>query len=241
LECDWLTTLAFGLLARLLDPKRFPVIAQGVNGLEFADSITGDAHKLFNVPYDCGLFFSAHPDISLEVFENPGAPYMASGDNGADSILSPLNVGIENSRRFRALPLYASLRRYGTKWYTDMLERQIETARLIAKWIRDSPYYVLLPDTSLLEGYDQDEDYRHEVINNIFIIVLFKAKDDRVNENLVSLVNAAGQIYVSGTVWQGSKAARIAVANWKVDPERESSTVVSVLSAIAQKHSKFFD
>jgi glutamate/tyrosine decarboxylase-like PLP-dependent enzyme len=218
-------------MARLLDPKEFFHLSQGVHGLETADSIAGDAHKLLNIPYDCGLFFSRHPDISVEVFKNPGAPYLSSGGGEQHGILSPLNIGIENSRRFRALPLYASLRTYGKEGYTEMLKRQILTARLIARWIRESPYYVLLPD--YLDQPDDDLG-RVDNLGQIFIIVLFKAKDARLNEHLVSRINATGQIYVSGTIWEGTSATRIAVANWKVDPERESSTVARVLSIIAE-------
>jgi glutamate/tyrosine decarboxylase-like PLP-dependent enzyme len=219
--------VAFGLMARLLDPARFSQLAGGVHGMEAADSITGDAHKLLNVPYDCGIFFSRHPDIAVEVFENPGAAYLASSGDDTDAIISPSNVGIENSRRFRALPLYASLRTYGREGYREMLERQISTARRIARWIRLSADYVLLP-ASLNEAETE------EALERIFIIVLFKANDAGLNENLVSLINATGEIYVSGTVWEGTKATRIAVANWRVDTERECSTVMRVLSTIAQ-------
>lgn len=53
--CDrygaWIhTDAAFGLLARILpDSKEYATILEGVKGLELADSITGDAHKLLNV------------------------------------------------------------------------------------------------------------------------------------------------------------------------------------------------
>jgi len=53
--CDrygaWLhVDAAFGLLARVLPKtKEFETILQGVEGLQLADSITGDAHKLLNV------------------------------------------------------------------------------------------------------------------------------------------------------------------------------------------------
>lgn len=41
---------AFGLLARILpSEKTYDAIVEGVKGLEFADSIAGDAHKLLNV------------------------------------------------------------------------------------------------------------------------------------------------------------------------------------------------
>jgi glutamate/tyrosine decarboxylase-like PLP-dependent enzyme len=217
-------------MGRLLHREIFPSIVYGVDGIETADSITGDAHKLFNVPYDCGLFFSRHADISVDVFQNPGAPYLASGGDDGDGIISPLNMGIENSRRFRALPLYASLRTYGRNFYKNMIERQVRAARRIALWISISPLYVLLPED--LEKHEGEDDR----LNLVFIIVLFKAKDAELNENLVERINSSGNIYVSGTVWQGTKAARIAIANWKVETERESDAVIEVLQRVGQAH-----
>jgi glutamate/tyrosine decarboxylase-like PLP-dependent enzyme len=215
-------------MGRLLPRRTFPSIAHGVGGIETADSITGDAHKLFNVPYDCGLFFSRHAGISVDVFQNPGAPYLASGGDDSDGIISPLHMGIENSRRFRALPLYASLRTYGRNFYVNMIRRQVGAARRIARWISISPLYQLLPKD--LEKHMGDYYNMHPV----FIIVLFKAKDAELNENLVERINSSGSIYVSGTVWQHTKAARIAIANWKVETERESDAVIEVLQRVGQ-------
>ncbi|RMD41647.1 hypothetical protein DV735_g3487, partial [Chaetothyriales sp. CBS 134920] len=59
---------AFGLFGRLLmdseEPGEYREIAKGVEGLELADSITGDCHKLLQVPYDCGFFLSRHRDMA---------------------------------------------------------------------------------------------------------------------------------------------------------------------------------
>lgn len=54
-------------------------------------------------------------------------------------------------------------------------------------------------------------------IHGTFMIVLFRARDSELNEVLVEKINATGKIWVSGTSWGGSKAARIAVANWRVN------------------------
>lgn len=42
-------TVAFGLFARLLPCGHMDSIRLGIEGIDFADSITGDAHKLLNV------------------------------------------------------------------------------------------------------------------------------------------------------------------------------------------------
>lgn len=52
---------AFGLLARALPKtKEYEAILEGVRGLELADSITGDAHKLLNVVSQARHCLSAH-------------------------------------------------------------------------------------------------------------------------------------------------------------------------------------
>jgi glutamate/tyrosine decarboxylase-like PLP-dependent enzyme len=65
---------AFGLLARILplDDPKYNFLKAGVGNIEFADSIAADAHKLFNVPYDCGIFLSRHLKTGTDVFQNPG-------------------------------------------------------------------------------------------------------------------------------------------------------------------------
>lgn len=195
--------VAFGLMARCLRAHQrrvsFEKILEGVEGVELCDSITGDGHKLLNVPYDCGFFFSRRLELATDVFQNAGAAYLKTPavEDGADFIPSPLNIGIENSRRFRALPVYASLMAFGRTGYADILRRQIELARVIAHRISGLEYFELLPDSSSFD------------IEQVYIVVLFRAKEKRLNEQLVKRVNASKLIYVSGTSFQGQPAARI--------------------------------
>lgn len=213
---------AFGLFGRVLSsPAHFSII-QSCAGLELADSITGDGHKLLNVPYDCGFFLSRHRTMAERVFQNPNAAYLASG-NGSDSIMSPLNIGLENSRRFRALPVYASLVAYGREGYRGMLERQIQLSRGIAQYILGSSEYELLP---------KREASREEILDGIFIIVLFRAKNEELNKQLVNKIKAIRKIYVSGTSWEGRPACRFAVSNWMADVDRDLPIIKQVLQEI---------
>jgi glutamate/tyrosine decarboxylase-like PLP-dependent enzyme len=195
-----------------------------------ADSIVGDAHKMLNVPYDCGFYFSKHLENAVSVFQNVGAAYLATSQS--DSLVSPLNVGIENSRRFRALPLYASLRSLGRAGYRDILERQVSTARKIADFILRHPAYKLLPSPDGYSSQAARVSGNDGILANIYMIVLFQGSNLDFNKVLVKLINETGQIYVSGTQWDGSAAVRIAVANWKVQPDRETETVCTVLDQV---------
>jgi glutamate/tyrosine decarboxylase-like PLP-dependent enzyme len=219
-------------MARIVEHSPEFEFCTGVQGLELADSITGDAHKLFNVPYDCGFFFSKHLDVAVSVFENSGAAYLSSGVSD-QPIPSPLNVGIENSRRFRALPLYSALRSYGLAGYREMLYRQIKTARQIARMILNHPHYILLSpaeQSSTLNLTDLTPKQLDAVINkDIYMIVLFRARHEATNKQLVTLLNETGEIYVTGTMFLGEPAVRIAVANWQVEPESQTEAVRKVL------------
>lgn len=215
---------AFGIFGRILDQSSgFERIWQCTQGLELVDSITGDAHKLLNVPYDCGFFFCRHSNLIQKVFQNPNAAYLSSTKASADGIKSPLNIGIENSRRFRALPVYATLMSYGRIGYQKMLYGQIRLARRVARYLLEHPAFELLPKTN---------SNSLKALQSVFIIVLFKAKDPDLNEILVQKINATSKIYVSGTVWEGLSASRIAISNWQANPDRDLEVIKSVLEDV---------
>ncbi|KAJ7083702.1 pyridoxal phosphate-dependent transferase [Mycena belliarum] len=207
---------AFGLQARVLLPTpQLSAIVDGVDSIELADSLTGDAHKLLNVPYDCGFFFTRHLALQQAVFQNGAVPVADSSE-----IPSAHNLGIENSRRLRALPVYASLLAYGRVWHRNLLERQIELARTIATSILASDSYELLPlNTDLTQ---------------VYIILLFRARSTTLNDKLVEKLNASGLLYVSGTRWDGAPATRLAVSTWRVDVERDSARVIAELDKVSK-------
>ncbi|KAK3378104.1 pyridoxal phosphate-dependent transferase [Podospora didyma] len=209
---------AFGIFARAL-PKtdEFLSLHANVAGLELADSIGADGHKLLNVPYDNGIFFCRNASILSKVFQNPNAVYLSTGPG--TNIYSPLNIGIENSRRFRALPVYAVLLSEGRDGMADMFARQVLLARAIAAFIRGSLQFEWLPaeDASL---------------ESTHIIVLFRARDPTLNDVLVDRINKTRKMFVSRTKWKGQKAVRIAVASWRVDVQRDLAVIKEVLTEI---------
>jgi glutamate/tyrosine decarboxylase-like PLP-dependent enzyme len=205
-------------MAQVLDVNdpAYKEVTSGVANIDLADSITGDGHKLLNVPYDCGFFFSRHVNTGYEVFQNQGAAYLSSGGGqGGNTIMSPLHIGLENSRRFRALPVYATLLSYGKSGYREMLERQIDLARRVARFISTHERFDLLPTGN--------------TIDNVFMIVLFRSSNPELNKTLVQRINGTKKIFVSGTTWDGKPACRIAVSNWQVGGDRDFKIIADIL------------
>lgn len=164
------------------------------------------------------MFFTRSNSVLQAVFTNGNAAYLSSPEA---QMPSPFNVGLENSRRFRALPAYAVLLSEGRPGMATLLSNMVQLARGIAEFLRRSEHYELLP------GKDDS-------LEEVFVIVLFRAKDAALNEGLVDRINETRQMYVTGTHWDGQRAVRIAVASWRVDPVRDLHIVKGILTCVAE-------
>lgn len=101
--------------------------------------------------------------------------------------------------------------------YRDLLNRLVAHSRNIAAFIHGHGSYELL----------------NGPVEDIFIIVLFSAKKDELNDRLKIAINDTGKMYVSGTMWNNRSAIRIAVANWQVESD-EWGVVKEVLLELAR-------
>ncbi|BGP36025.1 hypothetical protein JCM10296v2_007877 [Rhodotorula toruloides] len=232
-----------------------PLFAHYKPHLALADSITSDAHKWLNVPYDCGLFFSRRRrgtagqeggEVGLWEVTGPGmaggpaylAPTAASKKEGEGEVAyplleeskalpSPLFMGIENSRRCRALPLYASLISLGTAGYTSLIQRNILFAHRLSSFLSQHPGYKLLtlPSAPYSASSLAADPWAYRT-SNILLFALslhpshtparYLSHPDP-NALLLTELNESGRTFWTGTVWRGERAVRCAVSNWMTD------------------------
>ncbi|TQS32752.1 hypothetical protein Golomagni_06925, partial [Golovinomyces magnicellulatus] len=210
---------AFGIFARTL-PKtdEYIELHRQLDGVELADSITIDGHKVLNVPYDCGMLLTRSPSTLQAVCTNPNAAYLSSSATG---IPSPLNIGLENSRRFRALPVYAVLMQKGRAGIAEMVGNMVQLCRRIVSFVRESPHYEWWPDANAS-------------LDTVFMTIMFRATDKAANDTIVDRINATRQLAVSNTVWRGEKGLRLAASNWKVDADRDGRIIADLLTCVAE-------
>jgi glutamate/tyrosine decarboxylase-like PLP-dependent enzyme len=180
---------AFGGIAAASEPRRALMA-----GIEAADSVTVDAHKWLNVPYDCAIAYTAHLPLQVEVFQNQSA-YLPLPEVLPDHFL---HLTPENSRRFRALPLWMGLLAYGREGYAEIVERNCEAARYLAELI--------------------DADERFHLAAPVRLNVVCFAPvgaDAQVVTNLQKAMHRDGTAYLSPSVLHGKPILRAAICNWR--------------------------
>jgi L-2,4-diaminobutyrate decarboxylase len=118
-----------------------------LKGIEAADSVGLDFHKLFWQPIPCSAFLlrdARHFD-SIKLH----ADYLNPETHGADGIPNLVTTSLLTTRRFDALKLWISFQTLGRAQLEAMIDRTIELARHAAKAIRDTPHLELLCEPQL--------------------------------------------------------------------------------------------
>ncbi|MGH3666368.1 MAG: pyridoxal phosphate-dependent decarboxylase family protein [Egibacteraceae bacterium] len=197
---------AFGLWARAT-----PRLRSDTDGAERADSWACDAHKWLNVPYDCGLVFSAHPE-SHRAAMGTQASYLIRDEGGRRE---QMDWNPEFSRRARGFPVYAALRSLGRSGVVDLVDGCCVMARRFAEQLGAADGATVLNDV---------------VLNQV--LVRFDGDDDR-NRQILAAIQQEGTCWMSGTTWRGRVAMRISVSNWSTTAADVDASVAAILRCAA--------
>lgn len=195
---------AFGLWVAASPTRRHLV-----DGLGGADSWAADGHKWLNVPYDCGLAFCARPASHQASMTMKASYYEGQGKWSRDAA----DWTPESSRRARAFTVYAALRSLGRTGVADLVDRCSHLAARFATGVSKLPGCELLNDV---------------VINQ----VLFRFADDEATKAVLSHVQASGEAWMGGTIWDERAAIRVSVSNWRTTEDDIDRTLAAFERAV---------
>jgi glutamate/tyrosine decarboxylase-like PLP-dependent enzyme len=183
-----------------------------LDGVELAQSWATDGHKWLNVPYDSGLVFCADAAAHRAAMSFDAAYLVDSGGR------EPMHFTPESSRRARGFATWAALRQLGRAGVAGLVDRCCELAAYAAERLEADP--------------------RLEVLNDVVLnqVLLRVDADDAATERTLAHVQAGGEAWFGGTIWQGRRAMRLSVSNWATTRSDIDRTVAAILTAVEALH-----
>ena len=169
-----------------------------LDGCARAHSFVTNPHKWLLTPMDCSVFYTSRPEVLHRAFSLVPEILRSKEDPRAVNLM---DYGVPLGRRFRALKLWFVMRSYGREGLASIIREHVRLAREFAGEV------------------DAAADFER-VAPVPFSTVCFRYKGtDGDNRRILERVNAAGDIFLSGTVLNGQFVLRVAVGNQQTKSE----------------------
>lgn len=173
-----------------------------VRGIERADSIAWDPHKMLWMPMSTGAVL-VRDGRHLNAAFRQKAPYLFHARPGEERSWDAGRMTLQCSRRFDALKLWVSLRHYGADHFAGLLETTVAaTASLHAK----------------LEAAPDFEPV-HAPESNILCFLHRPERGDDFQAELRRRYNESGTGWITATVLDGRRVLRVTLMNPQTSDE----------------------
>jgi L-2,4-diaminobutyrate decarboxylase len=172
-----------------------------LRGIEHADSVAWDPHKMMLLPIPCSAVLVRH-EARLDTAFAQSAPYLFRS-GGAERSADQGVRSFACSRRFEALKLWVALQRYGTDGIGALYDRLCRMAASLHERIVHHPAF----------------EAEHEPESNILCFRWNAAADtaeadlDSFNLALRERWNASGAGWITTTVLGGRRVLRVTIMN----------------------------
>ncbi|MDQ3745304.1 MAG: pyridoxal-dependent decarboxylase [Acidobacteriota bacterium] len=205
-------------------------------GLEEADSVSLDPHKWLYAPLDCGCLIFREPERARAAFAGTEEGYIKVFERQPEEAFAFWDYGIELSRPFRALKVWAILRYYGARRVADAIAEDCALAEHLARLVRDAEDFELLAPVTLgiccfrylpagarreLEEAKSEEERERT-----------NARLDALNERVMQRVQRGGAAYLSNAALRGRFALRASITNFRTT-RRDLRTTLDAVRAAA--------
>ncbi|WP_408956927.1 pyridoxal phosphate-dependent decarboxylase family protein [Natrinema sp. 74] len=118
-----------------------------LGGIERADSVGVDFHKLFYQPISCGAFLLGDGDDFEWMARN--AAYLNPADHDETGVPNLVAKSVQTTRRFDALKPYVAFRAIGREGMAALVEETLDLARDAASLIEGATDFELLHEPTL--------------------------------------------------------------------------------------------
>ena len=205
------------------DPASRPLFA----GLDRADSLCIDAHKWLYAPVDCSALLLHDAAPTARAFGAGADDYVRILATQPAETFAFWDHGLELSRRFRALKLWATLRFHGAHRLAAAIGEDIRLAAHLAELVAAAEDFELLtgPELSIC-------CFRHAPTH------VDEPALDAHNERILHALQRDGRVYLSNATIDGHFALRACITNFRTtraDVERVLTVVRELAGGSAER------
>jgi glutamate/tyrosine decarboxylase-like PLP-dependent enzyme len=228
---------AYGALAASAESKRALF-----EGLDEADSVSLDPHKWLYAPLDCGCLIYREPARAREAFAGTEEGYIKVFEQSEEEAHAFWDYGVELSRPFRALKVWAILSYYGARRVSASIAEDCALADYMTERVEASEDFQLLAPVTLgiccfryapaslrSELEDAKDDGERERLN---------ARLDELNARVMRRVQRGGEAYISNAMLRGRFALRASITNFRTTRRDIDRTLEAVRSAAIEIEGK---
>jgi L-2,4-diaminobutyrate decarboxylase len=172
-----------------------------LTGLELADSITVDFHKMFYQPISCGAFLVKDRDSFTYIKHH--ADYLNPIEDEEDDIPNLVSKSIQTTRRFDALKPFLSFQLTGQVEWAGMIDHTMGVAQKTYEMLKKDPKFALYhqPELSTI------------VFRYIGSGMLSKEKLNRLNYNIREILLKSGEVVMARTKVNGVACLKFTFLN----------------------------
>jgi aromatic-L-amino-acid/L-tryptophan decarboxylase len=194
---------AYGGLAAVL-----PEASKDLRALRLADSVAVDPHKWLYAPLEAGCALVRDRQSLVATFSYHPT-YYRFDDHAEEELTNFYELGLQNSRGFRALKVWLALRQVGREGYVRMIRDDCHAAQELYSSLQN--YSELEPLTHGLsittfrfvpEDMRSEEKSREEYLN-------------KLNAEILSRLQSGGAAYPSNALVHGKFAIRVCIVNFR--------------------------
>lgn len=190
-----------------------------LEGMQNADSLAVDFHKLFYQPVSCGAFLVRSQDSFR--FIRHGAEYLNPEDDRDEGFTNLVDYSMQTTRRFDALKILMTLRTLGTEKWAEMIGHGLKQAGRLAEKINDEPalYLVMKPEmNAVVFKYCTEHPFE-------------KAEEDEINREIQQQLYASGEAVIAKTKIDGRQFLKCTLLNPLTTEKDIDHVIQSVIEA----------
>jgi glutamate/tyrosine decarboxylase-like PLP-dependent enzyme len=186
-----------------------PEASPDLKAIRLADSIAMDPHKWLYSPLEAGAVLVKKPEHLLDAFSY--RPPYYHFDEGEEPKVNFYEYGLQNSRGFRALKVWLSLKQAGKEGYTQMIREDIQMIDTLAEAIKLHPNLELFSNNLSIAAFRYIPDNLERPDEQAYL--------NKLNTAILNRIQEGGEAFISNAVQNDNFYLRACIVNFRTTVE----------------------